>query len=111
MNIDLFATTGFNDAKGLHSFLLAHRFVHNQEAAAITARFGVPASSFGLDSQLAEEAWVQLMQDGAQGEKAQNIPTALQDFLNTHAQIHTNTYALLVGGGTVAPDLSIADFS
>ena len=37
MNIDLSATTGFNDRQGLQNFLLVHRFVHLETATALTA--------------------------------------------------------------------------
>jgi hypothetical protein len=111
MNIDLAATTGFNDPEGLRNFLLVHRFVHDQTAAALSAKFSIPVSSFGLDSQLAEDAWVQSMQAGAQGRKGARVPTSLQDWLNIHADIHNQTYTLLGQTPTVAPDLSIADFS
>ena len=39
------------------------------------------------------------------------MPQALIDWLQVHAVIHDQTYALLAGVGTVAPDLSVADFS
>jgi len=111
MNIDLAATTGFNDRQGLRNFLLVHRFVHDETAAALSAKFTIPVSSFGLDSQLAEDAWLQSMEAGAKGQKASKVPTSLQDWLNVHADIHNATYTLLGQTPTVAPDLSIADFS
>lgn len=110
MNIDLAASTAWNDAEGLKSFLLTHRFVHEQTATALTAKYAVPASSFGLGSEAAEAAWIQIMRLGAQGEK-EPVPTALQDWLKNHADLHTSAYALLGQSPTVAPDLSLADFS
>jgi hypothetical protein len=111
MNIDLAATTGFNDAQGLQNFMLAHRFVHLETSNALTAKFGVPVSTFGIDSQVAENAWIDLMKNAAAGQKSRQVPPALRDWLNIHAQIHTSTYSLLGQSPTVAPDLSIVDFS
>jgi hypothetical protein len=111
MNIDLAATTSFNEVQGLRNFLLVHRFVHLETANALTAKYGVPFSTFGIDSQLAEDAWIQAMAAGARGEKGVKQPASLQDWLNTHAAIHNASYALLAGEGTVAPDLSVVDFS
>jgi hypothetical protein len=108
MNIDLSATINFNDRLGLQNFLLVHRYVHDATAAALTARFHQPASSFGLGSVVAEEAWSKLM---AEGKTPAKVPAALQDWLNTHYHIHTNTYALLGQTPTTAPDLSVVDFS
>ena len=110
MNIDISAQAEFNDSDGIRSFLLVHRFVHDETAAALTAKFGLPVSSFGLDSQVAEDAWVHSMREGAQRRKLQQ-PASLQDWLNIHAYIHNQTYTLLAGQGTVAPDLSLVDFS
>ena len=42
MNVDLASQTEFNDAEGLRNFLLVHRFVHNQTAAALSVKYGVP---------------------------------------------------------------------
>jgi hypothetical protein len=39
------------------------------------------------------------------------MPPALRDWLKLHADMHTQSYALIAGAGTVAPDLSVADFS
>jgi hypothetical protein len=111
MNIDLAATTGFNDRPGLQNFLLVHRFVHLETANAITAKYAVPFSTFGLDSQVAEDAWLQAMDQGAKGHKVPKIPTSLQDWLNVHAYIHNQSYALLGQSPTTAPDLSVVDFS
>lgn len=111
MNIDLSANTGFNDRDGLKNFLLVHRFVHEAEATALQAKFGVQCSTFGIDSQIAEDAWLEAMSLGAQGQKQANVPPALQDWLNVHADIHNQSYTLLGQTPTVAPDLSMADFS
>jgi hypothetical protein len=108
VNIDLAATINFNDDAGLRNFLFVHRFVHDATAAALTAKYGVPASSFGLASVIAEEAWLSLMKSG---KTPQRPPVALQDWLKTHAQIHVATYALLGQTPTAAPDLSVVDFS
>jgi hypothetical protein len=107
MNIDLAATTGFNDASGLRNFLLVHRFVHLAESQAFQAKFGVTVSTFGIDSQAAEDAWVALMREGAAGRP---IPAALRDFLQVHAFIHNQSYTLLGQSATLAPDLSVVDF-
>lgn len=111
MNIDLSASTGFNDPQGLKNFLLVHRFVHLETANALSAKFHIPVSTFGIDSQLAEDAWLQSMDAGAKGQKLQRVPTSLQDWLNVHANMHNQTYTLLGQTPTVAPDLSLADFS
>lgn len=111
MNIDIFAATQFNDGPGLKSFFLAHRFIHDAEALAITAKFRVPFSTFGISSSAAEEAWEAVMRAGAEGEKLGEMPPALRDWLTLHAQIHTSSYSLFGSTGTVAPDLSVADFS
>jgi hypothetical protein len=107
VNIDLAATTGFNDRSGFFNFMLVHRFVHEQAAAAISAKFGVPFSTFGLSSRLAEEAVAELM---AQGKPGQRAPAGLQDWLKVHADIHVQSYTLLGQSPTVAPDLSQVDF-
>lgn len=107
MNIDLSATTGFNDPMGLQNFLLVHRFVHQQTAQALTAKFSVPFSTFGIDSQIAENAWLNLMKQGKAGQK---VPAALQDWLKVHADIHNASYTLLGQSPTTAPDLSQVDF-
>jgi hypothetical protein len=107
MNIDLFASTVFGDAQGLASFFLAHRFIHDATAKALTAQFGSAASTFGLSSGTAERAWAELMQ----GEAGTPPPDALKDWLKYHADIHSESYTLIAGTGTVAPDLSLADFS
>ena len=111
MNIDLAASTGYNDPEGLKSFLLVHRFVHLETSAKLTATFNVAATTFGLDSQIAEDAWIQSMQKGAKGEKLAKQPESLRDWLKLHADMHTQTYTLLGQTPTVAPDLSLADFS
>jgi hypothetical protein len=111
MNIDLAATTGFNDPMGLRNFLLVHRFVHLETATAITAKFGVPFSTFGIDSQIAEDAWLKSMAKGAQGQKVPQVPTSLQDWLNVHNLMHMQSYTILGQSPTVAPDLSQVDFS
>jgi hypothetical protein len=67
MNIDLSSNTGFNDRQGLQNFLLVHRFVHVETANALTAKFNVPISTFGLDSVIAEEAWLKLMAEAKPG--------------------------------------------
>lgn len=106
MNIDLAATTQFGDTEGLKDFFLVHRFVHELTAAALTAKYHVAVGTFAVSSSNAEQAWVKLMQD-----KQGPTPPALQDWLSIHADMHNQAYALLGGPGTVAPDLSIADFS
>lgn len=111
MNIDIFAATPYNDAQGLKSFFLAHRFIHDAEAGAISAKFNIPFSTFGVSSSAAEAAWESVMQQGARGERVHEMPASLRDWLQLHAQIHTSSYTLIGGQGTVAPDLSVADFS
>jgi len=107
MNIDLSATTGFNDSEGFKNFLLVHRFVHDHTASALTAKFAVPVGTFGLDNQLAEGQILGLMRGGKPG---QRIPTGLQDWLKVHADMHNQSYTLLGQSPTVAPDLSQVDF-
>lgn len=111
MNIDLAANTGFNDRQGLQNFFLVHRFVHDQTASALTARFGIPVTTFGVSGQAALDAWLEAMQKGARGEKTGKVPAALQDWLNLHADMHNQSYTLLGQSPTVAPDLSEVDFS
>jgi hypothetical protein len=96
----------FGDAAGLKDFFLVHRFVHDQTAAALAKQVNRSVSTFGLSSSAAEEAWAMLMREGSG-----SIPLALTDWLKFHADIHTTTYTLLGQPGTVAPDLSVADFS
>ena len=107
MNIDLAATTGFNDRQGFQNFLLVHRFVHDATAAALTRKFAIPVSSFGIAGQLAEEQMLSLM---AGGQPGQPVPVGVQDWLKVHADIHNQSYTLLGQSPTVAPDLSQVDF-
>jgi hypothetical protein len=105
--IDLAASAGFADQSGMKNFFLVHRFVHDQTANALTARFNVAASSFGVTDQIAEEQWLKTMADAKPGQPA---PPALQTWLKVHADIHVATYTLLGQTPTAAPDLSIVDF-
>jgi hypothetical protein len=106
MNIDLVSTLDFSDTDGLLHFLNDHRFVHDQESTYLTAQFGGQFPTFGLFSSIAEDNWIQLMRT-RQGP----VPRALQDWLQIHASIHNQTYQAIAGEGTVAPDLSVVDFS
>jgi hypothetical protein len=108
MNIDIFSTIQWNDAPGLQNFLLVHRFVHEETANALTARFLVPVTSFGLEGEEAQIAWTQLM---ASGKTPPEMPLPLKDWLKLHADMHTQSYGLLGQSSTVAPDLSVVDFS
>ena len=107
MNLDLASQLAFGDLEGLRNFLLLHRVVHDQEAAALTAKFHSPVSTFGVMDEAAEAEWARLMRSKP-GTKAS---LALVNWLYLHAQIHNQSYALLNGATTVAPDLSQVDFS
>lgn len=107
MIIDLAATTTFGDDQGMKNFFFVHRFVHDATAQALTARFGVNASSFGIVDSLAEDAWLKLMRDKKPGQK---IPNSLLGWLKIHSDMHIATYTLLGQTPTTAPDLSQVDF-
>jgi hypothetical protein len=107
MIIDLAATTGFGDDSGMKNFFLVHRFVHDATAAALTEKFGVNASSFGVSDASASGEWLSLMKQGKPGTRP---PPALAGWLKLHADIHVATYALLGQTATTAPDLSLVDF-
>ena len=108
MNLDVISQINFGDAKALRDFFLAHRFVHDQTASALTAKFKLPVSSFGVTDELAERAWIDSMDPNRRG-----APTSasLQAWLNIHNTIHVNTYSLLGQSVNDAPDLSQVDFS
>jgi hypothetical protein len=105
MNLDLFANFEHGDAQGLAQFMMAHRFIHNQESEALTAQFGASISTFGLTSAAAEQEWIDLMQNG------KGPSTALQDWLKFHADMHVKAYTLLGQSATAAPDLSEVNFA
>jgi len=111
MNIDLFSATEFGDVQGIRAFLLAHRFVHDQTSIALNKKYGVTASTFGISGETAEDAWIDLMKKGKQGETGGLTPDSLRNWLQIHADIHNQSYSLLAGTPTVAPDLSVVDFS
>lgn len=108
MNLNVVATMEFNDAPAIRDFFLVHRFVHQGEAEAITAKYNVPFSTVALGSGAAEEAWVERM---AAGQDAGPIPNSLRDWLNLHADMHTQAYALIGSTPTTAPDLAVVDFA
>lgn len=107
MNIDVVSTFDFGNAEALRDFLLVHRFVHEAEAAAFQAQFGVAQGIFGLSGAAAEEAWAAMMQAG----ERVATPPALQDWLQLHATMHVEAYSLLGSSPQTAPDLSQVDFS
>ena len=107
MNLDAASVFSFGDTLALKSFLLLHRFVHTAEATALTAKFVVPCSTFGLGGSLAEEAWGELMSAG----ERRPTPPPLKDWLQLHAQLHVQAYTLLGSAPSTAPDLSEVDFS
>jgi hypothetical protein len=107
MNIDLSATTGFGDESGMKNFFLVHRFIHDQTAAALTAKFHVAASSFGIFDSKADDEWLNLMKNAKPGTTP---PPSLRNWLKIHADIHVATYTLLGQTPTTAPDLSLVDF-
>jgi hypothetical protein len=107
MIIDLAATTGFGDESGLKNFFLVHRFIHDQTAAALTAKFNIAASSFGIFDSNAETEWLKVMKEAKPGQRP---PQALSNWLKVHADIHVATYGLLGQSPTTAPDLSLVDF-
>lgn len=106
MNLDLQSSMAFGDASGLRTYMLDHQMVHEQTANALSLKFGGSFSAFGVSSVIAEDAWIEVMQN-----RKGPMPQALLDWLQIHAVIHDQTYQLLGGTGTVAPDLSVADFS
>ena len=106
MNLDIFATTQFGDAMGLKSFFLAHRYIHDATSAAITTKYGITLSTYGMDDERALEAWIKRMQEGKEGK----TPDELHQWLTLHQQVHVNTYAALGQSDTEAPDLSEVDF-
>jgi hypothetical protein len=107
MIIDLAATTSFGDDSGMKNFFLVHRFIHDQTANALTAKFSVAASSFGIFDSNADEQWLKIMKDAKPGKAP---PPALRNWLQVHAEIHVATYVLLGQTPTTAPDLSLVDF-
>lgn len=107
MIIDLSATTSFGDDSGMKNFFLVHRFIHDQTAAALTAKFNVAASSFGIFDSNADTEWLKLMKDAKAGTTP---PPALRNWLQVHADIHVANYVLLGQTPTTAPDLSVVDF-
>jgi hypothetical protein len=107
MNLDLVSSFPFGDGTALRAFLLIHRFVHGAEAAALTARFNVPSSTFGIGGSQAEEAWIEMMQAG----ERRATPAPLKDWLQLHADLHVQAYSLLGSAPSTAPDLSVVDFS
>jgi hypothetical protein len=108
MNIDLDSQFQFGDAAGLKMFMLTHKFVHDQIALFAQAKYGSSFSGYGLMSPFAEAAWEELMK----GERTENIPPALQDWLQLHAILHDEEYALIVGVSSIGqPDLSLVNFS
>ena len=108
MNLDIFSQIEFGDGHGVRAFMLAHSLIHDEEAVAIAAQFGVSQSTFAMRNGSAEDAWVARMAE--RGEKGQ-IPFALQDWLEWHADIHNQTYQIIGGNaGVQAPDLSQVDF-
>jgi hypothetical protein len=107
MIIDLAATTGFSDQSGMRNFFLVHRFVHHQTAAALTAKYHVAASSFGITDENSEKEWLALMQKAKPG---QMPGMALRNWLTVHNAIHVANYVLLGQTPTGAPDLSQVDF-
>lgn len=106
MNLDLSSSFSYGDVSGLQTFFNDHRFVHDATANALSLKFGGSFSSFGLYSVIAETAWIQIMKS-----RRGPMPQALIDWLQIHNVIHNQTYRFLGGTGTVAPDLSVVDFS
>ena len=106
MNLDLASNFDFGNEKALQTFFFDHRVVHEQTSATLTAKHGGAFSTFGISSPIAENQWLEAMKT-SQGP----MPDALQDWLRYHAAIHNATYLTIAGSGTVAPDLSVVDFS
>jgi hypothetical protein len=107
MNLDVASVFPFGDGASLRQFMLDHATVHNAEAVALHARTGGVFSTFGLLDEMAEDDWIALMERG----EPTPTPAPLQAWLEQHSLMHDQTYATLAGTGTVAPDLSIVDFS
>ena len=107
MRLDLSSTFDFGDAVGLRCFLLDHGFAHIQTSQALTAKYGGTYTTFGVQrAAAAEDNWVEMMAT-RRGPPDQ----AMIDWLALHAYIHQETYQTIGGNGTVAPDLSVVDFS
>jgi hypothetical protein len=106
MRIDLSSSIVFGDPVGLRAFLMDHVFVHEQESQALQALTGETFSTIGLLSQQADDAWVGLME-----RRQRPTPQPLTDWLQLHALMHDQIYEAIAGEGTVAPDLSVVDFS
>ena len=106
MNIDLASTFDFGNTDALRTFMAVHRSVHDATSAALSAKYAGSFSTFGLSAGVAEGQWIEIMRT-----RRGPMPEALNDWLRYHAQIHNATYARLAGTGTVAPDLSVVDFS
>jgi hypothetical protein len=106
VNLDLASTFDFGNETALKTFFFDHRVVHEETATALTNTYGGAFSTFGIASPIAEGQWLEAMRS----RKGPMLP-ALQDWLRFHAQIHNTTYMRLAGTGTLAPDLSIVDFS
>ena len=106
MNLDLASIVQFGDVAALRQFLLDHRAVHDQTAAALAQKYGNSFSTAGLDNVLAEDAWGALMR-----ERQGLTPQTLKDWLLLHAQIHVTTYQQLTGPSVQPPDLSVVDFA
>lgn len=111
MNIDFDSQMIFGDKEGLSSFLLTHRFAHNEIQAFLKVKKGVDFSTFGLTDGAAEDEWAALMKAGIDGKKVGKPPEALRDWLQRHAELHIAEYNAILGTGTQAPDLSQVDFS
>jgi hypothetical protein len=107
MNLDAASQTPFGDADGLRQFMLDHKFVHEQTAAAISSTQGISFGTYGVGSEAAEEEWVAMMQAG----KRQRSPPALTDWLQLHSNIHQAEFSALNQPVLAQVDLSEVDFS
>ena len=107
MNIDIDSQFPFGDAVGLRQFLLVHRFVHQSYQDALQAQYGQSFSTFGLNSQSAEQDWIESMEKRRRGSET----LSLSDWLSLHASLHAAEYAVIGGTGNVPPDLSTVDFA
>jgi hypothetical protein len=107
MNIDIFSQVDFGDAEGLRGFFLAHRFTHAQTALALAVAGSGVTPGGGLWGQLYEDSWIEQMRATLREEPIE-VPPAVRDWLNQHAQLHQDEYSALSIGDV--PDLSNVNF-
>lgn len=109
MNMDLYGLFEYGDEDGVKVFVLAHRFAHEAEAAAINAQFGSNIDTFSIGNNDIVEPWIAIMRGDID-----RMPESLSEWLELHNENHQDMLEILVGGilSTVSStDLSQVDFS